>query len=112
MFECSRIANNSKIGFHDKLIYFISPQLYPTEKDKELDQSSISTSSYMNKKRIEDILNKQISPKQFNDFKKHKEGEIVDELEDMLPRQITKVHTVKFEAGTKITANAYECICL
>ena len=110
LFECSRISKQSKTEFHDNLIYFISPQLYPTQKDY-IDTSLICTSSYMNKKRVEDILKIQISNTEFNDFKKGKESdEIYNKLEDILPNQIRELQKIKFEAGTKITAYIYECI--
>lgn len=111
-FECNRIANNSKTDYYENLIFFISPPLYPDMKPNlGIDTSSILTSSYLTKKRIEDILNKEFSNKDYNELKKEKwQSEIYSELEDYEPVQIQFIGEVKFTAGTNYKAYSYLCL--
>jgi predicted RNA methylase len=112
-FECNRISKNSMTNFHDNLVYFISPKLYETwnEKSDYIDPTMIATSSYMNKKRIEDILKRDVTTKQFNEFKKNEfDSDIFGYLEDYEASQISLIDTIKFKAGASITAYSYLCL--
>jgi hypothetical protein len=111
-FECNRIANNSETDYYENLIFFIAPPLYPNMKPNiGIDTSSILTSSYLNKKRIEDILNIEISNKDFKEFKKEKwNSKIYSDLEDYEPVQIDFIGEVQFTAGTNYRAYSYLCL--
>jgi hypothetical protein len=110
-YKCQEISLNSKTDYYENIVYFISPRLYETlKKNTYIDPSLILISSYLNKQRIKDILSKDITNKDFQEFKKEKfYTKIFNELEHFEPLQIKFIQNVKF-IGTTFNAFSYEIV--
>ena len=113
-FECCKISKQSNTGI-ENIIYFISPPLIDDklEKDKNIDPYTALHSKFLNKKRIEEILNKNIDTKEYNKYKKNDNDNIIDEImEDKYePNQIYILDNVKFK-GTNFPAYLYEILII
>jgi hypothetical protein len=111
-FKCNRISLNSDTDYYENHVFFISPPLYPDMKTKShIDPFDVMTSSYLNKKRIEDILGKEVSNKDFKEFKKERDtSDIYEQLQYFEPNQIDFIEEVQFKAGTNYKANSYLCL--
>jgi hypothetical protein len=113
-FECCKISKQSNTGI-ENLIYFISPPLINTkiEKNQNIDPYSALHSKFLNKKRIDEILNKNIDTKEYNKYKKNDDDNIIDEImeDKYAPNQISILDNVKFK-GTNFPAYLYEILII
>lgn len=120
-YKLSKMLNNNDSEWRENLLYFISPPLFPDMQQKfnrghdYIDSYDLLTpSSFLTKKRIEEIINENVSNKEFNNYKKEFKGAGLDHetMEEYIPYQTRILSNINFTAGTKFSAYSYEGICM